>query len=776
MTYNEKKAMKNKFLCVHGHFYQPPRENPWTGEVEPEESAHPYRDWNARIFEECYGPNARAPVVDDAGRVEAMADNYRRISFNFGATLLSWLERRRPAFYLAVLQADAESARERGFGNALAQPYIHAILPLQSLRDKRTLVRWGIEDFRLRYGRRPDGMWLPETGVDEETLEVLIDEGVRFTILSPNQAARVRTIGEEPWKEVRRDTLLPTRPYRWNSRQSPGESIALFFFHEGLHKFIVSGEAFEKPDNLIRKILARYHPDDSHQLVNVAVDGEFFGHHHRPGAALLGETLRAADGAGLTVTNYAAYLAQFPPPQEVEIKPKTAWSCEHGLGRWTEDCGCRSAHLPSWKQAWRGPLRAALDGLAASVDALYESKAGDVFVDYWRARDRYARRLFAGDPTRFLAAETRRPLSPEERCDALALLELQRQRLAMFTSCGWFFDDVSGLEACVSLKSAARAVELARRFGAELEPALLEALAKAPSNLDAFKDGAGAYEKLVKPLAIELTRACAHFALLDHLGAPAEPTPRFSVELLEGETLARAGLAGRDRALTLRRVKVVDRETLEQLDVRCAVLRRDRLDVSCRVTAAAPDVDGIKALFASGCSDDELVSALDAAYGSGHFGLEALFSEDRRQALRLLTPSPIQTRQRREFLERWRKAVHARADDEILELLSGCRALKLSPDQLPWIERVRETLHERLEALLPGADGAKLAAAARWIEAFEACGLHASVWRLQELFWRWRAALASREALPGEREAAAALGEKLDFAERVLPLDPRTPA
>ena len=764
------RAVKNKFVCVHGHFYQPPRENPWTGEVDPEDSAVPYRDWNERIAEECYGPNARCPIPDDEGRIVDMADNYRRMSFNFGPTLLSWLERRRPALYAEIIQADAESVKERGFGNAIAQPYIHAILPLQTLRDKRTLVRWGIDDFTQRFRRRPEGMWLPETGVDDETLEVLLDEGIGFTILDPRQAARVRTIGEDAWKDAAEKTLIPTRPYRWRSRERPGKELAIFFLHRGLHESVIDGTAFDKPDNLLKKIAARFHPDDSTQLVNVATDGEFFGHHHRAGAAVLGRTLVGAEQAGLTVTNYAAYLSRFPPPQEVEISPRTAWSCEHGLGRWTEDCGCRSSHLPKWRQEWRGPLRAAFDSLAAEIDSVYEKRAGDYFIDYWRARDRYARRLFSQEPSRFLAAEARKPLSASEKADALALLELQRHRLAMFTSCGWFFDDVSGIEAVQCLKFAGRAVELAKRFGEDLEPSFLENLAQAPSNVKKLKDGAAAYRKLAAPNAADGRRAAAHFALLDHIGAPPAATPRFSAKLSAQGKASKPGRAERDRFFSWQRISVKDSDTQEIFEATAVVWRLDRLDFSCRV--GAPDVDAaaLEKAFHE-VSDDDFTRALDDAFGASSFGLDALFAEERRQALRLLTPSPLLPRERRDFLRRWGEAIFAMGhdfsgDDKLLALLEVAKELKLQPDQLPWIERAREALYERLETMIAGAPLGFMARALVWAEVFERERIGVSLWRLQDFFWRWRAALAARDALPGEREAAAALGEKLNFSER----------
>jgi len=313
-------TMANKYVCVHGHFYQPPRENPWLETVEPEESAQPYSDWNEKIFQECYGPNSACPVLDENGLIAAMADNYRHMSFDFGPTLLAWLERTHPLVYRAILEADRQSCAELdGHGNALAMPYYHAILPLQTEREKRTLVRWGLDDFSARFGRAAEGMWLPETAVDADTLEILIEHGVAFTILSPKQARRIRDLGAgaADWKDVSVENLLPTRPYRWVSRKDPAKHIAIFFYHQLLHESVDSGEAFKTDDALFHKINGRFLPDDSTQLVSVATDGEFYGHHRRPGVAGLARMFQFARDKGLSITNYAHYLSRFPPPQEV---------------------------------------------------------------------------------------------------------------------------------------------------------------------------------------------------------------------------------------------------------------------------------------------------------------------------------------------------------------------------------------------------------------------------------------------------------------------------
>ena len=771
---------KNKHLCVHGHFYQPPRENPWTDGVDPEDSARPHRDWNSRIAAECYGQNAACPLLGPDGLIAAMADNYEKISFNFGPTLLSWLERKQPKLYDHIVRADAGSVSARGHGNAIAQPYYHAILPLQNLSDKRTLVRWGLEDFQRRFGRRAEGLWLPETAVDEETLEVLIEAGVSFTILAPSQAKRVRLAGggEPDWRDVEENTLQPTRPYRWLSRQKPGRQLAVFFFHEGLHRSVVAGQAFARPDTLFKKIFGRTRPDDSVELIQVATDGEFYGHHHRAGAAALAQTLMLAEEAGLTVVNPAQFLEMFPPPQEVQIEPRTAWSCEHGLGRWTQDCGCRSTGRKKWTQAWRHPLRQAVDWLSAELDRLFEASAGDYFKDFRSARDAYCERLSdwgEGTAERFLAREGFQTLSGENRTRALQLLELQRHRLAMFTSCGWFCDEVSSPEATIVLSQAARAIDLAASFGADLTQEFKRLLSLAPSNVASFKDAAGVYDKLVLPNRAESTRLAAHWAILAHLKPGLETCPPgWRIEAGSPARVTKSGSMGRNRALSAVRLRVTRLTTLESRELTAVVHQKDRLDIACRIAAANIDAAPLFSGFETR-DDAGFETTLNAALGAGYLTLEALLPEDRAQALRWLAPDPAGGPKRREFLDLWVAAMaDARCgvgDDKCLDLLEQAARHKQLVDRLPWISVARDRLRAILESQLEGADGSSLARASRWLEAFERSGLHVNVWDLQHLFWRWRAQLTRRPHAAAERRLAAAFGEKLGFSDCALPLE-----
>ena len=551
-----------RYFCIHGHFYQPPRENPWTGEVEEEEGAHPYHDWNERITEECYAPNTSSPVLDEALRVREFVDNYSRMSFDFGPTLLSWLERRYGEVYRAILEADRVS-RERfsGHGSALAHPYAHSILPLDSPRERRAQVLWGIRDFRRRFGREPEGMWLPETAVNLETLELLAERGIRFTVLAPHQAARVREIGRREWREVSGGRVDPTMPYL--CRLPSGRSLSLFFYHGGLSFGVAFGGLLHSGEELARRILGSFSPRPGPQLVHLATDGESYGHHHRFGDMALAYCFRYLEARGeARPTVYGEYLERHPPTHEVQILENTSWSCAHGLERWRRDCGCGLVHREGWSRAWRGPLREALDWLRDSLSSLYEREAGRVVRDPWRAREEYVEVVL--DRSRleeFLRRQGAGELPEGERVRLLKLLEMQRHLLLMYSSCGWFFDEISGLETVIILRHAARALHLAREVtGVDLEPEFVRRLGRAPSNLPEFGTGAGVYEKLVRPSACDPARAAAHLALLS-LFRPGFPPAFFSFEV-EGEVAyGEEGERGRMRAgrLELRSVLTGER-------------------------------------------------------------------------------------------------------------------------------------------------------------------------------------------------------------------------
>ncbi|MBI5625452.1 MAG: DUF3536 domain-containing protein [Elusimicrobia bacterium] len=761
-----------KFVCVHGHFYQPPRENPWLEEGEPEESASPYRDWNERILNECYGPNAAAPSLDGFGRIRELRNNYEALSFNFGATLSSWLERKHPALYSLILEADRSSLEARGHGNAIAQPFIHAILPLQTRRDKRTMVRWGIADFEFRFNRKPEGMWLPETGVDDETLEVLIEEGIRFTILAPHQAAKVRALGAEQWTVPGEPPLNTSRPYRWNSKAQPGKSIALFFFYNELHLEVARRQGLADGERLARKFRACFMPDASVQLVHTATDGEYFGHHRKRGHEALSQAFQWLESEGAKVVNYAQFLDLYPPPQEVELAQDTAWSCAHGLGRWSDDCGCKIEPDKPTQQRWRKPLLEALGWLKAKLDEVYEKEAAVLFRDPWLARDHYVSRLLDDSPSAadaFLFKHAKRNLTPKEALTCLRLCEMQRWRLLMLTSCGWFFDDISGIEAVQNLRFAGRAIELAGASAPELERGFKDLLLRAPSNEGRFATGAGVFEKLVTPVRTDSHRAAAHAAILRHLDpdtAPRMPR-RFSFSGGELRRWDKPLLAGQDRSLSASRTDITDKAILEADRFWTVVHQQDRLDFSCWVSPMPPP-DDLKEKFLE-LGDADLQTYLAKTMGESRWGMDAVLPGERVSLLRISMSAPPKSDLRR-YLEAWRSAVR-RLDqpggaDLVLDLIPKAKALGLAVDQLPDLDLVREHLSEIVSSVEVKADQASVSRFVRWIETCETAGVHLGLWELNSFCWNWKAQLRrSSDVATFESDAAEALARKLNFSE-----------
>ena len=496
----------NRWLCIHGHFYQPPRENPWLDTVEAEGSAWPYPNWNERITAECYAPNAAARILDPEGRIERIVNNYARISFNFGPTLLAWLASHQPGVYRAILDADRMS-RERysGHGSALAQPYNHTILPLSNRRDKRTQILWGLHDFETRFGRSAEGVWLPETAVDLESLDLLAEQGIRFTILEPHQARRVRPLGEDgaAWTEVsggRIDTAVP-----YEVRLPSGRRMALFFYDGPTSRAVAFEGLLSSGERFAERLLSGVPIGaDRPRLAHIATDGETYGHHHRFGEMALSYALHLVEANGLArVTNYGELLAAAPPEQEVEIHENTSWSCAHGVDRWRADCGCHTGGGPGWNQAWRAPLRHALDGLRDDLIPRYEAEAGKTFADPWAARDDYISLLLDRSPeseAAFFARQAGRQPEGEARVRALQLLEMQRHALLMYTSCGWFFNDLAGIETIQILRYAGRAVQLAEKlFGDAFEESFLRRLEEGRSNVPENGTGRDLYDRHVRP-------------------------------------------------------------------------------------------------------------------------------------------------------------------------------------------------------------------------------------------------------------------------------------
>ena len=499
-----------RYVCVHGHFYQPPRENPWLDAIDVQPSAAPYHDWNARIAAECYAPNTAARILDERGRIRAIINNYARISFNVGPTLMRWLKQHEASTYAAILAADRESqTRFGGHGSAIAQVYGHIIMPLASARDRRTQVAWGVADFVHHYGRMPEGMWLSEAAVCTDSLEALAEHGIKYTILAPHQAAAVRRIGATAWEQTTYG-VDTTMPYRINLPS--GRSIAVFFYNGATSQAIAFQNLLQNGDALANALLRDTADDGTPRLAHVATDGETYGHHHRHGEMALAFALANIEKLNLAqITIYGEYLALHPPTHEAQIVENSSWSCAHGVERWRSNCGCHTGGQPGWTQTWRAPLRASLDYMADAINAAWYSKACEYYTDPWAARDAYIAVINQPDEGSMDAFMQTHGLTAE-RWPALGLMELQRQLMQSFTSCAWFFNDPTGIETIQVLRYAARAMQLAQQtLDVDIEEGFNEQLEKVISNTGVTLESV--YRSDVSPLVLSLADVCAHDAL-----------------------------------------------------------------------------------------------------------------------------------------------------------------------------------------------------------------------------------------------------------------------
>lgn len=501
----------NKYICIHGHFYQPPRENAWLEVIEVQDSAHPYHDWNERINAECYDPNAASRILGKDGVIKKITNNYAKISFNFGPTLLSWMELNAKETYEGILEADRESMKYfGGHGSALAQVYNHIIMPLANQRDKETQVIWGIRDFEKRFKRKPEGMWLAETAVDYATLEVLADHHIKFTVLAPRQAESFRKIGTESWTDVNEGTINTRKVYL--CKLPSGKSINLFFYEGNISQGIAFNGLLNDGKRFAESLTNGIDKNDTEpQLVHVATDGETYGHHHKHGEMALAFCLDYMEkDKQVSLVNYGQFLEKFPPVDEVQIIENSSWSCVHGVERWRSDCGCNSGK--GYHQKWRAPLREALDWLRDSVQKIFEEEGAKVLKDPWLARNEYIEVVLNRNDNTIqnLLKHHALPNASENR--VLRILEMQRHAMLMYTSCGWFFDEISGIETTQVMQYACRVVQLASQIGSvDLEPEFTQRLEKAPSNT--HENGSIVYQKLVVPARTNLKRVGMHFAV-----------------------------------------------------------------------------------------------------------------------------------------------------------------------------------------------------------------------------------------------------------------------
>ncbi|MFC2008429.1 DUF3536 domain-containing protein [Chloroflexota bacterium] len=629
-----------RYICVHGHFYQPPRENAWLEQIEIQDSAYPYHDWNERIGAECYSPNAESRILDSEGYITKIVSNYAQMSFNFGPTLLSWMEKNSPRTYQEILAADRESvARFSGHGSAMAQAYNHVIMPLANRRDKDTQVRWGIEDFRHRFGRDPEGMWLPETAVDIESLEVLAAQGIRFTVLAPRQAARTRQLGASEWTDALNEKVDPTRAYVQNLPS--GKSIAVFFYDGPIAKSIAFGGILSSGDKLAQRLVGAFSEGrDWPQLVHIAVDGETFGHHHRFGDMALAFALDHIERNGMArITNYGEYLSLNPPRHEVQIVENSSWSCVHGVERWRSDCGCNTGGHPDWNQSWRAPLRTALDWLRDAVAAMYEQECSNLASDAWAARDDYVSVVLdrtADNIGRFMERQRQHELNDDERIRLIKLLELQRHAMLMYTSCGWFFDELSGIETVQVMQYAGRVAQLAQDlFGDDIEGRFLEQVDAAHSNLPEQGTGKAIYERFVKPAMVDLSTVAAHLAVSSVFESYGDKVRIFCypvvIEDYQTSEMGRARFA-------VGRIRLSSEVTTESRPFVFGVLYFGEHNLNAGVRTYSGDesyaamTEELLGLFAT-AEFAEVIRGLDRIFGSSTYSLRSLFKDEQRKVM-----------------------------------------------------------------------------------------------------------------------------------------------
>jgi alpha-amylase/alpha-mannosidase (GH57 family) len=778
----------NRAIVIHGHFYQPPRENPWLESVEVQDSAAPYHDWNERVTAECYAPNTAARRVDEHNRVLDIVDNFEKISFNIGPTLFVWLERHRPEVYAKIIAADRASVAARdGHGNASAQVYNHMIMPLATRRDKVTQVRWGIDDFRARFGREPEGLWLPETAVDNESLEVLAEAGVKFTVLAPHQALRVRPLGAATWEET--NAIDPSRAYLW--RGPRGLTLAIFFYDGHLSRAIAFDRLLERAENLVAWLNAAFSETRTWpQLVHCATDGETYGHHSRFGEMALAAAVQQIEAEGTaTLTNYGAFLAAHPPTHEVEIRERTSWSCAHGVERWRSDCGCRTRG--DWHQRWRAPLREALDWLRDQIDPFFEARASAHLKDPWAARDAYAAVLLDRSPERldaFFAAHARGPLDPTARVEARRLLELQRNRLLMYTSCGWFFDEISAIEPVQILRYAAMALQYLNDLGGgRLEDEFIRRLAAAPSNVPEIPDGAEVYRRLVRPTAVNLNRVVAHYAITGFLEEyPADAR----VYAYRVERLDEARESVDSTALRVAHVRVSSEITGETRDMMYVLLHFGGHDFSCGIrtwddqaTYDAVKADLLGRLARQSVAD--LVRGLDEYFPGGLSALRHLFLDERRRVLASVIRATLDRHEEtyRKIWEETRKLVHYLREvdaplpealaivarhvleqqvaaelhtlpelgaipDRAFTIVGEAQTLGLTLDLAPLRFIMHRAVTQALDAIAESASSERVARATALIEGARRLGIRYGHWATQNRFFQlWRERPDARDVL-----------------------------
>lgn len=646
------KSTTEKFLTIHGHFYQPPRENPWLEAIELQDSALPFHDWNERICKECYNPNSVSRIVDNKNQILDIVNNYQYMSFNFGPTLLSWMEEFAPFTYERIIKADIDSISEHsGHGNALAQVYNHMIMPLANAHDKETQVKWGIRDFEYRFGRKPEGIWLAETAVDDATLKVLVDNGIKFTILSPYQALKIRKTGDKEWQDVSWGNIDPARSYKYTLKGDSKKSIALFFYDGAISKSVAFDELLKDGNRFIKRLKegvseTRNYP----QLVNIATDGESYGHHTKFGDMALSYVLKIkAEDEGFKITNYAEYLDKYESDYEVDIKQASSWSCFHGVGRWKEDCGCSTGGHPGWNQKWREPLRNALDYLRDGLAKVFEAEGPKYFNDNpWTIRNKYIDVILDRNyiTIRKFQKENFKPdLTEEQKVKGMELLEIQRQAMLMYTSCGWFFSEISGIETVQIMKYAARAMQLVARFTNEdFETHFKDILSQAKSNIAEFGTGKDIYERFVKPSVVTAKQLACLWAIssLYQDFEDEEDVYCYTVKRHSYQKVQKGS-----SNFLVGHIEISSKVTLQKADLMFALMQYAGGDFHCAIKEFSNDAEFnelqatlIKTFALNPIT--EIIRTLDEKFGKEYFTLKDIFIEERKKILQILLKDQLE--------------------------------------------------------------------------------------------------------------------------------------
>lgn len=652
MSNSNQSKDNDKFLTIHGHFYQPPRENPWLEAIELQDSALPFHDWNERICKECYNPNSVSRIVDNRNRILDIVNNYEYMSFNFGPTLLSWMEEFAPLTYERIIKADIDSITEHnGHGNAIAQVYNHMIMPLANEHDKITQVQWGIKDFEYRFGRKPEGIWLAETAVDDATLKVLVDNGIKFTVLSPYQALRMKKIPDKDWQDVSWGNIDPARSYKYTLKCDPTKSIDLFFYDGAISRSVAFDELLKDGNKFIKRLKEGVSElRDYPQLVNIATDGESYGHHTKFGDMALSYVLKIkAEDEGFKITNYAEYLEKYRSDYEADIKQSSSWSCFHGVGRWCEDCGCSTGGHPGWNQKWRKPLRNALDYLRDHLSEIFENEGQNYFnTDPWTVRNNYINVILdrSYNTIKKFQKEYFKPdLTEEEKVKGMELLEIQRQAMLMYTSCGWFFSEISGIETVQIMKYAARAMQLAARFSNDnYEEKFLEILSQAKSNIPEFGTGKDIFERFVKPSVVS-AREIACLWAISSLYQDYEEEENVYCYTVKQKFYQKVQKGTSN--LIIGNIEIQSKVTLQRANLVFALMQYSGGDFHCAIkeysgTGEFNELKNslIKTFMLNPLT--EIIRALDEKFGKEYFTLKDIFIEERKKILQILLKDQLE--------------------------------------------------------------------------------------------------------------------------------------